>query len=64
MLEQYVLESWAGDLYMAATRKAAYGRLVDQSIFEQGSTEKQVTSQSGRDEDTYIYRGEGASYGN
>lgn len=32
-------------MYMAAARKAAYGRLVDQPSFEQRSTEKQLTSQ-------------------
>lgn len=45
MQERYALDPWAGDLYMAAARKAAYGRLVDQPSFEQRSTEKQLTSQ-------------------
>ena len=29
MQKRYVLDPWVGDLYMAAARKAAYGRLVD-----------------------------------
>lgn len=37
---------------MAAARKAAYGRLVDQPSFEQRSTEKQLTSQV---DETQIY---------